>query len=211
MTFPTRFMAGICGLAASSHVLAGTWMFASLRPEYSHIRNTISELGEYGDPLSPLVSFGFFLPVGVLVWLALYLAYPFSSNDSLTSAGLLAFASLGFGYVMSAFFPCDPGSPLFGTWRQHAHNMAGFVEYLGSGTGLIIFGNVHMRAKLAISGTLLILSGMAVIVCLVLMSVPELSSVRGLVQRGAEVIIFGWVTFASLEQPCFRMFQRIYN
>ena len=133
MTFSTRFLAGICGIAASSLVLAGTWMFALLRPEYSHIRNTISELGEYGAPLSPLVSFGFFLPAGVLVWIALYLAYPFCSNNTLTSVGIMAFASLGFGYVMSAFFPCDPGSPLFGSWRQHAHNIAGFVEYLGTG------------------------------------------------------------------------------
>ena len=45
-------------------LLIGIWIFALMRPEYSHISQTISELGEDGAPLSGLVSVGLFLSVG---------------------------------------------------------------------------------------------------------------------------------------------------
>src|SRR5215472_2366696 len=60
-------------LLAAAMVLLGTLYFASLRPGYSHISNTISELGETGGPRARLVAYGFFLPVGLLVCLALWL------------------------------------------------------------------------------------------------------------------------------------------
>ena len=44
-------------------LLLGTVYFASLRPGYSHISNTISELGEIGAPHAALAVFNFFLPV----------------------------------------------------------------------------------------------------------------------------------------------------
>lgn len=191
-------IAGLSGLAATLLVLAGTWTFASMRPDYSHISHTISELGESGTPMAGIVSFGLFLSTGLLVWLAIYLAYPLYSSERLTSTGLLAFASLGLGYVIAAFFPCDPGSPLIGSWRQQVHNLFGLVEYLGTGVGFMAIGFSHVRANSTTAGMALIVSGSAVLVGLVLLSIPSLFGVRGLVQRLAELIIFGWLAFASL-------------
>ncbi len=95
-------------------VLTNTVYFASLSPDYSHVSNTISELGETGAPHAREVAFGFFLPVGLLVWLAIWLVHrDVSQNDF--SLVLIAMSCLGTGYVLSAFFPCDPGAPLFGT------------------------------------------------------------------------------------------------
>lgn len=91
-------VAGFSGLGATVLVLVGTWAFALARPEYSHIRHTISELGESGSPLSSLVSFGLFLPTGVLVWVAIVFAYPFYARDRSTAWGLRAFSSLGLGF-----------------------------------------------------------------------------------------------------------------
>jgi hypothetical protein len=51
-------------------VLLETIGFGSQPPGYSHISNTISELGETGSLHARQVAFGFFLPVGLLVWLA---------------------------------------------------------------------------------------------------------------------------------------------
>ncbi len=191
-------LAGLFGITATLLVLAGTWAFALMTPGYSHISHTISELGESGSPLSSLVSFGFFLPTGLLVWLAMALAYPFYSSDRLSAMGLLAFASPGLGYVMSAFFPCDPGSPLIGSWKQQVHNFFGLVEYLGTGIGLIAFGRSRAQAKPSIAGAALIISGVAVLAGLVLLSLPGFVGVRGLLQRLTESIIFGWLALASL-------------
>src|SRR5262245_17646556 len=67
---------------AAAMVLLGTLYFASRRPGYSHISNTISELGETGAAQAHLVAFGFFLPVGLIVWLALWLAHGHRSGQN---------------------------------------------------------------------------------------------------------------------------------
>ncbi|MGH7971755.1 MAG: DUF998 domain-containing protein [Limisphaerales bacterium] len=90
-------------------VLLGTLYFASLRSDYSHISNTISELGETGASHGHLVGFGLFLPVGLLVWLSLWLMHR-EISDRGASLALAAMSCLGTGYVVSAFLPCDPGS-----------------------------------------------------------------------------------------------------
>ena len=96
-------------------VLLETLYFATLRPGYSHIANTISELGETGASRAHQVAFGFFLPVGLLVWLALWLVHR-AAPDRHALLILVAMSCLGTGYAMSAIFPCDPGAPFFGSW-----------------------------------------------------------------------------------------------
>jgi hypothetical membrane protein len=56
-------------------VLLGTLCFSSLQPGYNQISNTISELGETGATHPHLVALAFFLPVGLLIWLALWLLH----------------------------------------------------------------------------------------------------------------------------------------
>src|SRR5690349_8467563 len=92
---------------AGAMVLLGTLYFGSLRSGYSHISNTISELGQTGAAQAHLVAFGFFLPVGLIVWRALWLAYRHRPGGQDASLVLLALSGLGAGYVVGAFFPCD--------------------------------------------------------------------------------------------------------
>src|SRR5215467_13349317 len=113
---------------AAAVLLLGTLYFASLRSGYSHISNTISELGETGAPQAHLVAFGFFLPVGLIAWGALWLAYRDGSGQD-TLLVLFALSGLGAGYVLAAFFPCDPGAPLFGSRRTLLNNAAGVIDY----------------------------------------------------------------------------------
>src|SRR5206468_4138498 len=87
---------------AAVMVLLGTLYFASLRPGYSPISNTISELGETGAAHAHLVAFGFFLPVGLIVWLALWLVHRHNSGLDM-SLVLFALSGLGAGYVLAAF------------------------------------------------------------------------------------------------------------
>jgi hypothetical protein len=119
-------------------VLLATLYFASLRPGYSHISNTISELGETGASQAHLVAFAFFLPVGLIVWRALWLVRRYTSDGD-TLLVLLALSGLGAGYVLAALFPCDPGGPLFGSWRTLVHNTAGVIDYGGTALGFLLF------------------------------------------------------------------------
>jgi hypothetical protein len=176
-------------VVAALMVLVETLYFASLQPGCSHVSSTISELGQTGAPHANQVSLGFFLPVGLLVWFALWLVYR-EASDRYVSLALIALSSLGAGYVAAALFPCDPGAPLFGIWRTQIHNLAGFVDYGGTGIGFLLVGRhfagrgVSFRTGAFLAGGVLVLLGLA------LLSVEATFRVRGVIQRVTEVIQF---------------------
>ncbi|HSY17581.1 MAG TPA: DUF998 domain-containing protein, partial [Candidatus Acidoferrales bacterium] len=144
--------------ASALMVLSETLYFASQRPPYSHIANTISELGETGAPHASLVAFGFFLPVGLLVWLALWLVHREAPGRDISFA-LAALSCLGTGYAAAAFFPCDPGGPLFGTWRTMVHNVLGFIDYEGTGIGFLLVARCCVRRNAKCAAVAFLIAG----------------------------------------------------
>jgi hypothetical protein len=149
---------------------------------YSHIKHSISEIGEIGAPNQRFVAFGLFLPIGLVLLLVAYLVRPASP-----AAAALALC-IAVGYIGAAAFPCDPGSPLFGTARQVLHNLAGAVEYAGGGFALM---------KLAESfGQPFKAAGFVVLGATIALSVLPSNSVRGIIQRIAESCLFGGLALA---------------
>ena len=185
---------------AALMVLVETLYFASLRQNYSHSSNTISELGETGAPCAGQVAFGFFLPVGLLVWLALGLVYRGASDRYVTTA-LIALSSLGVGYMVAVFFPCDPGAPLYGSWRTQVHNLAGFIDYAGTGIGFLIISRYFTRQRLTIHAFAFLVASGLVLVCMVLLSFPAAFPIRGAIQRIAEILQFVGVFFVCYSVP----------
>jgi len=180
-------------------IASGVVYFGHRRPGYSHVRHTISELGEIGSPSSQMVSLGLFLPVGVLCLLAARWSADRLVGSEL-SGGLSTLAlSIAIGYIVAAIFRCDPGSPLAGSWRQGIHNVGGGIEYLGGAAGLWRIGDaLHAGAGnwlgIAFGG-----AAATVAAAVVLMSVPALFRWRGAVQRVAEALLFAaLVTGAAL-------------
>jgi len=97
-----------CGIVAPVADMALIAFFASLHPDYDHVRQLMSELGETGRPYASAVnvwfSVGSLLLVGFGVGLATALPGTMASR-----AGVLLYviwAALG---VVVGFFPCDPG------------------------------------------------------------------------------------------------------
>ena len=164
-------------------VFAATYLFIALlvvgarRPGYSQIRHTISELGEFGAPQQRLVAFGVFLPVGALLALVAYLLRPFGQANSTLAL------CISIGYLVAAVFPCDPGSPLWGTPRQALHNLGGAIEYAGGAFALWrigeSLGQPFRAAGLLVWGTAIALS------------IQAFAPVRGVIQRFAECCLFG--------------------
>lgn len=182
-------------LVAAFMVLIEALYFASRQPGYSQVSNTISELGAIGAPNARQVAFGFFLPVGLLVWLALWLVRG-GASDGYAAWALVALSCLGAGYVMAAFFPCDPGAPLFGSWRTQIHNVVGFVDYEGTGIGFLLIARHVARKRAALKAVAFLAAGMSVLLCLALLSLTATFHIRGAIQRVAEVIQFAGVFFA---------------
>ena len=168
------------GLALSSTLLLliGIGYFGWRKPAYSHWHDTISELGEVGSPFSRAVSYGLFLPVGILLGLVATLA------DTTALAGLAG--CVGTGYVVAAYFPCDVGSPLSGSGRQQIHTIGGAIEYLGGAYWL-----TQLSPQLMVVGyNLYSIAASSLIVGSLLLSIPGLL-IRGLIQRMMEGILFG--------------------
>lgn len=165
----------------ASLFLAGSIMvFARRLPGYDHRSRTISELGEHGSPFEKTVSLGVFLPVAVALGVVVLLL-----RETHLPVALLAL-SISLGYGISAFFPCDPGSPLYGSWRQAAHNIGGGIEYVGGALALFWIAESW--------GPSFRIPGFVVAIAMILLSFK--SPFRGAVQRAAEICLFGGLVAA---------------
>jgi hypothetical protein len=163
-------------LATLSYLTLAVVGLAAVRPGYSHIRDTISQLGEAGARFGRLTSYAVFLPVGVamagLAWVVL---------PRQREVGLLA-VSLATGYLGAALFRCDPGSPSHGSFRQGLHNACGRMQYLGGAYALY-----RIAVK---SGPLTAAPAVVIALVSAVTLMPGQWRVRGLVQRIAELTLF---------------------
>ena len=166
--------------AASLYLAVAVYVFGSRRPEYDHIKHTISELGESGSIYCHVVSYGVFVPVAVLLFGVAGLSV--STDPPQASLAL----SISAGYMVAAIFPCDPGSPVVGSVRQAIHNIGGAVEYLGGAVSLIWISES--------SGSAYQLAGAMVLVAVLVLSFE--SPIRGITQRLAETILFAGLCYA---------------
>lgn len=158
------------------YLLTGILYFSRRKPGYSQVRHTISELGEKGAPDAKKVAWALFFPVGILFFFIGWLA-----QDNVLIQGLAG--CIGFGYSISAIFPCDKGSPINGSLSQHIHNFGGAVLYIGS----IYFIRQASDQTLPISLNLI---SIVLVICAILLSIPK-SGFRGLVQRFTEAMLLG--------------------
>jgi len=165
--------------------------FGRRKPGYSHVRHTISELGERGSSVGRSVSFIGFLPTGIAVWLFVLVAAAAIPEGA--RAPLYMLALVGAGYVGGAIFRCDPGAPSLGSWQNILHNIFGGLEYLGAAAAFLTLKQNEFWHPLS---ELLEYAGMLVFLCVWGISFPH--PFRGLVQRVAEavnflgIVLIGW-------------------
>lgn len=161
---------------ASSYLLTQLIILGRRRLLYSHMRDTISELGEVGAVDQRMVAVGVFLPVGVVLLCVASLLLGVNRP-----AALLALC-VAIGYLTAAAFPCDPGSPLSGSPRQGVHNLGGAVEYIGGGLALLKLSQTLGQA--------FGVAGLVVLSIAIALSIPGVAAIRGLIQRVAELCLF---------------------
>jgi hypothetical protein len=168
-----------------AYLLVMVQVLGRKKPGYGLLRHTISELGERGARHERLVAFGLFLPIG----LALLLVAGLTAGPVDGAIPALA-ACIAAGYLGAALFPCDPGSPMFGSARQHVHNLAGAVEYVGGGIALITIGDAFGHAFR--------IAGCFVLAAAIALCILPAKAGRGAVQWLAELCLFGGLCLASL-------------
>jgi len=153
---------------------------ASRSSSYSHIRHTISELGECGATNEKRVSFGIFLPVGIAMAI---IGFVVRSNEP---AAILA-ASLSIGYVGAAFYPIDAGAPVSGSWRNGMHSLFGAIQYVGSVAAFEQFGRDYGSPYTA--------AKYIIFAFIISLYIPYIREIRGLLQRIVELGLFIGLVF----------------
>ena len=161
-------------LVASAYLVVSIVVVARNKPGYKHVTHTISELGESGSTQMRRVSLGVFLPVGAVLAIVAWLQH--TSNTPIAALSI----SIAAGYVTSALFPCDPGSPMIGSFRQAMHNVGGGIQYIGGALSLLWIAET--------AGPVFRAAGLLVAASGILLSFE--SQFRGVIQRIAEVCLF---------------------
>ena len=166
------------------------------RPGYSHLRQTISELGESGARDERSAAIFAFAPAGFTIWLFVA-ALAFAVPQLAQGPGAWLFASLGAGYVGAAIFPCDPGAPMWGTWRNNLHNLLAGLGYFGACAGMIELGrSMEDVAALRAIADVSQFMGQAAFIGIFLLFFD--SPVRGLVQRLLEAAFYSWMLLVAV-------------
>jgi len=178
-------MAAILALLALIYLFAALQVLGRRKPGYRHIGHSISEIGETGAPDQRFVAYGLFLPIGMAMGLVAWMVAPASPATAALAA------AIAIGYLGAAQFPCDPGSPLAGSFRQAMHNLLGGVQYVGGALALMRLSEVQevpfKAAGFILFGTVVILTFMP----------SGGKGVRGLVQRVGEVVLFGSLALSA--------------
>ena len=159
------------------YLVFGVYYYAKKRPAYCHLKHSISELGENGSDFERAVGYLVFLPAGLGCLLLAGLTY-----SDMTAAAILV-GALGFGYSLSAFFPCDPGTPMWGSWKNSIHNVVGGVAYISMIYQLRELGDQH-------AGWYIEVAFISLSIFLLNFIIGWPKQLIGLTQRVAETMVF---------------------
>jgi len=186
----------LCGILAPILWASAIVFCGSLRPEYSHFTQYISELGERGSSTEIIMRYAGFLPTGLMhMAFAAFLYVAFrGSRLAVIAATLLAIN--GLARIGAGLFPCEPGcigSAL--SLSQQLHSLSariGFFALIGAAVtwGICLRGYRSLRGLSLYS----VGSGTVGLVFLLLMAwSAELKAGTGLYERLSSGVLSLWV------------------
>jgi hypothetical membrane protein len=194
--------ATLCKIGNVSGIIAPVlWAAAiifcgSLRPEYSHIRQYVSELGERGSSTELIIRYAGFVPTGLLhIAFAAFLYFAFKGQRlAAIAAALLAIN--GLARIGAGIFPCELGcaGPRL-LLSQKLHSLSSGVGFLALIGSAILWGIVVRRhQKLRHLSLYSVASGILGFAFLLLMLwSAEMKTDTGLYERLATGVLSLWV------------------
>ena len=169
--------------------VAAVYGGASLKGEYSHVSQYISELNATGSAWGWQIGYLGLLPLGLLALITFPVIAPSTRLSGASQIGYWMLIAEPIAYAGSTFAPCDPGCPSTGSLSQNIHNVLGGVTLLITTIGLaLLFFNDMVGVKKRVGW--LLLAGMYISLY-ALALIPDFAPWRGLLQRLAEGILYG--------------------
>lgn len=173
-----------------------TFVCSSLRQDYSHTANFMSELGATGTTNAWIMNFLGFIPSGIFI-----IAFGFALVSSLPKKFLhLTGASLiimfGTGLALAGIFSCDVGCPDVGTFQNNMHARIPGLAFVCAILGSLILG-IAFKKTPSFNGLWLfsILSAIVSVVLLTMLisSLEPRTPTVGMWQRLMLLSVFLWI------------------
>lgn len=186
----------VCGILAPVLWVSAIIFCGSLRPEYSHFSQYISELGERGSSTEFIMRYGAFVPTGLMhIAFAAFLSNTFKDSPVAKFAAMLI-AINGIARIGAGMFPCEIGCALPRLLlSQKLHSLSagvGFFALIGASClwGIELRHYQSLRGLSAYS----IVSGCLALVFLALMTwSAELRAGTGLYERLSTGLLSLWM------------------
>jgi hypothetical membrane protein len=189
-------LGSFCGILAPILWALVIVVCGSLRPEYSHLTQYISELGERGGSTELIMRYAGFLPTGLMhIGFAASLWVVFKDAPLARIAALLL-ALNGLARIGAGLFPCEPGCALPRILlSQKLHSLSAGVGFFALAGSAMLWGIVlRRRQDFRVLGTYSIVSGCLGLAFLALMSWNAESRINtGLYERLSTGVLSAWV------------------
>ncbi len=163
---------------------------AAIKPGYSSRSQFISELNATGTAYAEELGMFGFLLLGILLALFLAVAAPLAQVEGRSRVGWWLLWSQPIAFISVYFAPCDAGCPDSGSFTQLIHNAFGLLTYFAGALGLMLLASAPVLAGTK-ARVYLFFTGIAFVALFMIMLQPELSMVRGVLQRTADVLLGG--------------------
>ena len=190
-------LAGIVGplLFAATVLVVG-----SLRPDYSHVNQFMSELAEVGGQFAWLMKyFGFMLPAAfILIFVVAFRTH--FPRTALSQTGTFLLVVFAVSMFLAGVFPCDVGcSPLVPTQDQKLHDLFSILAFPSFTAGVFLWGlSLYRNADWRRFGFYTLGTAILSLVLLVVMIQSEASREgTGTYQRLYLGVLFLWLMILS--------------
>ena len=188
----SRRLLAVLPIASFAWLAASVLIAGVLRPSYDHSAQFMSELGARGTSGAWAMNVFGFIPAELLMLGFIVLAARAWRRQGLALIGLAALSVYAVGLIIGALAPCDAGCrPATPSTTHQIHMLAGVIAYISALAGIALLALAAGRRGarlLMIAGLACAAGGLALLANLD----PDLAQV-GLVQRGLESLIYGWL------------------
>lgn len=186
----------VCGMLAPILWASAIIFCGSLRPEYSHFSQYISELGERGSSTEVIMRYGAFVPTGLMhIAFAAFLFVVFKGSPVAKFAAMLI-AVNGIARIGAGMFPCEVGCALPRLLlSQKLHSLSAGVGFFALIGASLLWGILFRRYQsFQCLSAYSIASGCLALVFLALMSwSAELRMGTGLYERLSTGLLSLWM------------------
>lgn len=138
----------LCGLLAPVLWASAIIFCGSLRPEYSHFTQYISELGERGSSTEFMMRYAGFVPTGLMHAAFSAFLYVTFKGSRLVAVAAMMLAVNGVARIGAGIFPCEMGcaGPRL-LLSQKLHSLSAGVGFLALIAAPILWGILFRRNK----------------------------------------------------------------